>query len=246
MKHHLDFEKPIAELQTKLEELKKHPETHSLGISVEEEVASLEKKLEETKRQVFSNLSAWDRIKIARHPKRPFTLDYLETAFSGFAELHGDRLFAEDRAVVGGFAGLGEHKVMVIGTQKGRDTKENIRRNFGSAHPEGYRKALRLMRLADKFGLPIVTLIDTAGAHPGIGAEERHIAEAIAVNLRGLMLLEVPTIAVGIGEGGSGGALGIGVADRVLILENAYYSVISPEGCAAILWKDRSAASKAA
>src|SRR5580765_5316051 len=246
MKHHLDFEKPIAELQSKLEELKKHHETPSLGISVQEEVTSLEKKLEETKRQIFSNLSAWDRIKIARHPKRPFAMDYLMTAFTGFSELHGDRLFAEDRAVVGGFASLGEHQVMVIGTQKGRDTKENILRNFGSAHPEGYRKALRLMKLADKFRLPIITLIDTAGAYPGIGAEERHIAEAIAVNLREMMLLEVPIIATVIGEGGSGGALGIGVADRVLILENAYYSVISPEGCAAILWKDRAASSKAA
>ncbi len=246
MKHQLDFEKPIAELQSKLEELKKHPEKHSLGISFEEEVAIIEKKIEETKRQIFLNLSAWDRIKIARHPKRPFTLDYLETAFTAFNELHGDRLFAEDRAVVGGFACLGPHRVLVLGTQKGRDTKENILRNFGSAHPEGYRKALRLMRLADKFKLPIITLIDTAGAYPGIGAEERHIAEAIAVNLREMMLLEVPIIAAVIGEGGSGGALGIGIADRVLILENAYYSVISPEGCAAILWKDRAAAAKAA
>ena len=246
MKHQLDFEKPIVELQHKLEELKKHPETHSLGISFEEEVSLIEKKLEETKRQIFLNLSAWDRVKIARHPKRPFSLDYFESAFTGFSELHGDRLFAEDRAVVGGFACLGNHKVMVVGTQKGRDTKENILRNFGSAHPEGYRKALRLMRLAAKFNLPIITLIDTAGAYPGIGAEERHIAEAIAVNLREMMLFEVPIIAAVIGEGGSGGALGIGVADRVLILENAYYSVISPEGCAAILWKDRSAASKAA
>src|SRR5215469_2851689 len=246
MRHQLDFEKPIAELQSKLEELKKHPETHSLDISVDEEVALIEKKLEETKRQIFLNLSAWDRIKIARHPKRPFTLDYLVSAFTDFSELHGDRLFAEDRAVVGGFACLGPHRVVVIGTQKGRDTKENILRNFGSAHPEGYRKALRLMRLADKFRLPIIALIDTAGAYPGIGAEERHIAEAIAVNLREMMLLEVPIVAAVIGEGGSGGALGIGVADRVLILENAYYSVISPEGCAAILWKDRSAAGKAA
>jgi acetyl-CoA carboxylase carboxyl transferase subunit alpha len=246
MKHQLDFEKPIVELQNKLEELKKHSEAHSLDISVEEEVGLIEKKLEETKRQIFANLSAWDRIKVARHPKRPFTLDYLQSAFTEFSELHGDRLFAEDRAVVGGFACLGGHKVMVIGTQKGRDTKENIRRNFGSAHPEGYRKALRLMRLAEKFRLPIITLIDTAGAYPGIGAEERHIAEAIAVNLREMMVMEVPIIAAVIGEGGSGGALGIGVADRVLILENAYYSVISPEGCAAILWKDRSAAAKAA
>jgi acetyl-CoA carboxylase carboxyl transferase subunit alpha len=246
VKHHLDFEKPIAELQTKLEELKKHPETHSLDISYDEEVAMIEKKIEETRRQIFSNLSAWDRIKIARHPKRPFTMDYLQTAFTDFNELHGDRLYAEDRAIIGGFANLGPHKVMVIGTQKGRDTKENILRNFGSAHPEGYRKALRLMKLAAKFGLPIITSIDTAGAYPGIGAEERHIAEAIAVNLREMMLLDVPIIAAVIGEGGSGGALGIGVADRVLILENAYYSVISPEGCAAILWKDRSAAAKAA
>jgi len=246
MKHQLDFEKPIAELQTKLDELKKHPETHSLDISVEEEVSLIEKKLEETRRQIFANLSAWDRVKIARHPKRPFTPDYLQSTFTDFTALHGDRLFAEDRAMVGGFARLGGHKVMVIGTQKGRDTKENILRNFGSAHPEGYRKALRLMRLADKFRLPIITLIDTAGAYPGIGAEERHIAEAIAVNLREMMLLQIPIIAAVIGEGGSGGALGIGVADRVLILENAYYSVISPEGCAAILWKDRSAAAKAA
>src|SRR5712664_1324639 len=246
MRNQLDFEKPIAELQAKLEELRKHPETHSIGISFEEEVSLIEKKLEETKRQIFSNLSAWDRIKIARHPKRPFTLDYLQSAFTDFSELHGDRLFAEDRAIVGGFASLGPHKVMVIGTQKGRDTKENILRNFGSAHPEGYRKALRLMKLADKFRLPIITLIDTAGAYPGIGAEERHIAEAIAVNLREMMLFDVPIIAAIIGEGGSGGALGIGVADRVLVLENAYYSVISPEGCAAILWKDRAAAEKAA
>jgi len=246
MRNQLDFEKPIVELQNKLAELKKHPETHSLDISFEDEVALIEKKIEEMRRQIYLNAPAWDRVKIARHPKRPFTLDYVRLAFSDFTELHGDRLFAEDRAMVGGFAKLGDHRVVVIGTQKGRDTKENILRNFGSAHPEGYRKALRLMRLADKFGLPIITLIDTAGAYPGIGAEERHIAEAIAVNLREMMLLEVPIVAAVIGEGGSGGALGIGVADRVLILENAYYSVISPEGCAAILWKDRSAAGKAA
>lgn len=246
MKHQLDFEKPIIEMQHKLEELRKHPETHALDVSFEEELQQIEKKIAETRRQIFSNLTPWQRVQLARHPKRPFTLDYLRLAFSDFSELHGDRLYAEDRAVVGGLARLGEHRVMVIGTQKGRDTKENILRNFGSAHPEGYRKALRLMRLADKFGLPIITLIDTAGAYPGVGAEERHIAEAIAVNLREMMLLEVPIIAAVIGEGGSGGALGIGVADRVLILENAYYSVISPEGCAAILWKDRAAAAKAA
>ena len=246
MKHQLEFEKPIFELQRKLDELKKHPETHSLGISFDEEVAQIEKKIAATREQIYTQLTAWQRVQLARHPKRPFSLDYFTSTFTGFSELHGDRLFAEDRAMVGGFAKLGGQKVMVIGTQKGRDTKENIRRNFGSAHPEGYRKALRLMRLADKFGLPIITLIDTAGAYPGIGAEERHIAEAIAVNLREMMLLEVPIIAVVIGEGGSGGALGIGVADRVMILENAYYSVISPEGCAAILWKERAAAEKAA
>jgi len=246
MKHQLDFEKPIIELQNKLDELRDHPEKHSLDVSFEEEIQLIEKKLDETRRQIFSHLTPWERVQLARHPKRPYTLDYLQSAFADFQELHGDRLYAEDRAVVGGFAKLGEHHVLVVGTQKGRDTKENILRNFGSAHPEGYRKALRLMRLAEKFGLPIITLIDTAGAYPGIGAEERHIAEAIAVNLREMTLFEVPIIAVVIGEGGSGGALGIGVADRVLILENSYYSVISPEGCAAILWKDRAAAPKAA
>ena len=246
MKHQLDFEKPIFELQRKLEELKKHPETHSLGISFEDEIRQIEAKIVETRKQIYSNLSPWQRVQLARHPRRPYTMDYLKTVFTDFHELHGDRLYADDQAIVGGFARLGETKVMVIGTQKGRDTKENIRRNFGSAHPEGYRKALRLMRMADKFGLPIISLIDTAGAYPGIGAEERHIAEAIAVNLREMMLLQVPIIAIVIGEGGSGGALGIGVAERVLILENAYYSVISPEGCAAILWKDRAATAKAA
>ena len=244
MKNQLDFEKPIFEIQSKLDELRKHPET--LGVSFEEEIRRFEEKLEETRKQIFSNLTASQRVQLARHPKRPFTLDYLQLAFTDFSELHGDRLFAEDRAVVGGFAKLDGKKVMVIGTQKGRNTKENVLRNFGAAHPEGYRKALRLMRMADKFGLPIITMIDTAGAYPGIGAEERHIAEAIAVNIREMMMLEVPTIAVVIGEGGSGGALGIGVTDRVLMLENAYYSVISPEGCAAILWKDRAAAPKAA
>ena len=184
MKHSLDFEKPILELQRKLEELRKHPETHSLGISFEEEIQQIEKKIEETRRQIFTDLTPWQRIQLARHPKRPFALDYIGTVFTGFAELHGDRLYSDDRAVIGGFAQLEGYKVMVIGTQKGRDTKENIRRNFGSAHPEGYRKALRLMRLANKFGLPIITIIDTAGAYPGVGAEERHIAEAIAVNLR--------------------------------------------------------------
>ncbi len=246
MKHYLDFEKPILDLQRKLEELRQHPETHSLGLSFDEEIGHIEAKIEETRRQVFTNLTAWQRVQLARHPKRPFAMDYARATFNEFSELHGDRLFSDDRAVIGGFATVGAHKVMLIGTQKGRDTKENILRNFGSAHPEGYRKALRLMKMADKFRLPVITLIDTAGAYPGVGAEERHIAEAIAVNLREMMTLGVPIIAVVIGEGGSGGALGIGVADRVLIMENAYYSVISPEGCAAILWKDRGAAPKAA
>ena len=246
MKHYLDFEKPVVELQRKLDELKKHPEVHALEINLRDEITQIERKIAETRKEIFSNLTAWQRVQLARHPKRPFTLDYLAKAFTDFMEFHGDRLYGDDRAVVGGFARLEGQKVVVIGTQKGRDTKENILRNFGSAHPEGYRKALRLMKLADKFSLPVVTLIDTAGAYPGIGAEERHIAEAIAVNLREMMLLEVPMIAVVLGEGGSGGALGLGVADRVLILENAYYSVISPEGCAAILWKDRTSAAKAA
>ncbi len=246
MKHQLEFEKPIVELQRRLEELRKQSQTQGLGVSFEAEIQQMEAKVAETKRQIYSNLTPWQRVQLARHPKRPFSLDYLGLAFEDFQEIHGDRAYSDDRAIVGGFAKLDGRKVMVIGTQKGRDTKENILRNFGSAHPEGYRKALRLMKMADKFGLPIVTLIDTAGAYPGIGSEERHIGEAIAVNLREMMLFEVPIIAAVIGEGGSGGALGIGVADRVLILENAYYSVISPEGCAAILWKDRTASAKAA
>ena len=246
MKHQLDFEKPITELQDKLDDLRAHPEKHSLGISFEEEIQLIEKKLEETRRHIFTHLTPWQRVQLARRPNRPYTLDYLGKAFTDFQELHGDRMYADDHAMVGGFARIGGHRVVVIGTQKGRNTKENILRNFGSAHPEGYRKALRLMKLANKFSLPIITLIDTAGAYPGVAAEERHISEAIAVNLREMMLLEVPIIAAVIGEGGSGGALGIGVADRVLILENAYYSVISPEGCAAILWKDRANAGKAA
>ena len=246
MKHYLDFEKPLAELQRKLDDLRQHPEQHSMGISWEEEIQTLQAKIEEARRQIFTDLTPWQRVQLARHPKRPYTLDYLQKTFTEFEELHGDRMFSDDRAFVGGFAKLGDHRVVVLGTQKGRETKENILRNFGSAHPEGYRKALRLMRLADKFGLPVVTLIDTAGAYPGIGSEERHIGEAIAVNLREMMLLEVPVLTAVIGEGGSGGALGVAVADRVLILENAYYSVISPEGCAAILWKDRAASPKAA
>ena len=246
MKHTLEFEKPIAELEKKLDELKSHEASGSLSVSFQEEIALIEKKIRDTRETIFSNLTAHQRVMLARHPKRPYTLDYIREVFDHFTELHGDRLFADDRAMVGGFASIDDSQVMVIGTQKGRDTKENILRNFGSAHPEGYRKAMRLMKMADKFGLPIVTLIDTAGAYPGIGAEERHIAEAIAVNLREMMLLEVPILAIVIGEGGSGGALGIGVADKVMILENAYYSVISPEGCAAVLWKSSEAVPQAA
>jgi acetyl-CoA carboxylase carboxyl transferase subunit alpha len=242
--HPLEFEKPIVELEKQLEELKKHSKLQA--IDLEREVQAMERKIEDTRKQIYQNLTAWQRVLIARHTARPLALDYLKLAFSDFIELHGDRLFGDDEAMPCGFATIGSHRCMVIAHQKGRDTKENIRRNFGSAHPEGYRKALRLMRLAAKFGLPIVTLIDTPGAYPGVGAEERHISESIAVNLREMMMLRTPIIAVVIGEGGSGGALGIGIADRVLMLENAYYSVISPEGCAAILWRHRNHAPEAA
>jgi acetyl-CoA carboxylase carboxyl transferase subunit alpha len=240
----LDFEKPIAELEQSLESLRAQAKEQNIDLGPQ--ITAIEDKLEATKKQVFTNLTAWQRVQLARHPKRPYTLDYIQRIATNFVELHGDRRFADDRAVVGGLATIDGHRVMVIGHQKGRDTKENLLRNFGSAHPEGYRKALRLMQLAEKFDLPVVSFIDTPGAYPGVGAEERHIAEAIAVNLREMVLLKVPLVAVVIGEGGSGGALGIGVSDRVLILENAYYSVISPEGCAAILWKDRANAAQAA
>lgn len=240
----LPFEKPVVELEERLRELKEFSESHNIDVSTE--LADLTKKIQETQRQVFGNLKAWDEVQLARHPKRPYTLDYIESMCTDFVELHGDRLYLDDLAVVGGFASLGSEKIMVIGTQKGRNVKSNVERNFGMAHPEGYRKALRMMKLAAKFQCPIVTLIDTAGAYPGVGSEERHIAEAIAVNLREAILLPVPIIVAIIGEGGSGGALGIGIGDRILILEHAYYSVISPEGCAAILWKDRAYASRAA
>jgi len=246
MKHSHDFEKPILELQQKLTELKNQALSSARPSAFKSKICKLEKQLEETQKSVYSKLTAWQRIQIARHPLRPYTLDYIKRVFTDFIELHGDRRFSDDHAMVGGFASLGGQNVMVIGTQKGRDTRENIYRNFGCAHPEGYRKSIRLMKLADKFSLPIITLVDTAGAFPGISSEERHIAEAIAVNLRDMFPLKVPIISVVIGEGGSGGALGIGIANRVLILENAYYSVISPEGCAAILWKDKSATPKAA
>jgi acetyl-CoA carboxylase carboxyl transferase subunit alpha len=240
----LEFEKPLVELEKKIEALKVQFKEHIVDAAPE--IEALEAKLKEERDHIYSNLTPWQRVQIVRHPARPYTLDYLKLIAVNFMEMSGDRCFGNDLAMVGGMAQIGEERVMIIGHQKGHDTKQNIRHNFGLAHPEGYRKALRLMRLADKFGLPIICLIDTPGAYPGVASEERHIAEAIAVNLREMFTLSVPIVAVVLGEGGSGGALGIGVADRVLILENAYYSVISPEGCAAILWKDQSHAPKAA
>jgi acetyl-CoA carboxylase carboxyl transferase subunit alpha len=240
----LEFEKPIAELERELDKLRTKSDSQNIDMSAE--IAIMEGKLADTRRSIYENLTPWQRVQIARHTNRPFMLDYVSLAFTGFSELHGDRHIGDDHSMPGGFARIGGKRVVVLGHQKGRDTKENLKRNFGSAHPEGYRKALRLMKLAEKFNLPVIALIDTPGAFPGIGAEERNIAEAIAYNLREMMLLKVPVIAVVLGEGGSGGALGIGVADRVLMMENAYYSVISPEGCAAILWKHRKHAPEAA
>ena len=240
----LDFEKPIVELQRRLEDLKEHSREHD--VDLDSEIQKIESKLRDTRREVYGNLSAWQRVQIARHVQRPFALDYVERCFTGWTELHGDRRFADDKAMPSGLAMFDSTPCVVITHQKGRNTKENVMRNFGCAHPEGYRKALRLMQLAQKFNMPVISLIDTPGAFPGIGSEERHISEAIAVNLREMMNLRIPIIAAVIGEGGSGGALGIGVADRVLILENAYYSVISPEACSAILWRDRKHAPEAA
>lgn len=240
----LDFEKPIVELEKKIQELKDY--TLEKNIDLSSEVRRLEDKLEQLKKDTYINLSAWQRVQLARHPKRPYTLDYINMIMSDFLELHGDGAFADDKAIVSGFAKLDNQKIVVIGHQKGRDTKENLQRNFGCAHPEGYRKALRVMQLAEKFDLPIVIFIDTPGAYPGVGAEERGQSQAIALNLREMIRIAVPIIAIVIGEGGSGGALAIGVADKVCVLENAYYSVISPEGCAAILWKNGSKAPEAA
>jgi acetyl-CoA carboxylase carboxyl transferase subunit alpha len=240
----LEFEKPIVELQRRLQEIRDHSDEHALDFDAE--VEAMEAKIETTRREIYDNLSAWQRVQIARHTQRPFALDYVDRCFTNWNELHGDRLFADDKAMPCGLAMFDDQRCVVITNQKGRNTKENVMRNFGCAHPEGYRKALRLMQLAEKFSLPVISLIDTPGAYPGIGSEERHIAEAIAVNLREMMKLRVPILAAVIGEGGSGGALGIGVADHVMILENAYYSVISPEACSAILWKDRRHAAEAA
>ena len=240
----LDFERPIIELERKIEELRGF--TAHKDIDISGEINRLEEKLSAIKKDVYDNLTPWQRVQIARHPKRPYTLDYIEMIMTDFIEIHGDRHFADDKAMVCGFAKLNEERIVLIGHQKGRDTKENLERNFGSAHPEGYRKAMRVMKMAEKFGLPVIVLIDTPGAYPGIGAEERGQAEAIAYNLREMADLKAAIIVFVIGEGGSGGALGIGVGDKVYVLENAYYSVISPEGCAAILWKERSKSPDAA
>jgi acetyl-CoA carboxylase carboxyl transferase subunit alpha len=240
----LDFEQPIVELEAKIEELRLVGGDTSLNLN--EEIQRLNLKSKELTKSVFKNLSAWQISQLARHPERPYTLDYLSTVFSDFDELHGDRLFGDDKAIVGGLARLGSHSVMVIGHQKGRDTKERMKRNFGSPHPEGYRKARRLMELAERFKIPVITLIDTPGAYPGIEAEARGQSEAIAYNLRLMSGLAVPIISVVIGEGASGGALGIGVGDRVLMLQYSYYATISPEGCATILFKSSDRAQEAA
>ena len=240
----LEFEKPLLELTRQLEALQLQSAENQIDLSAE--VAAIEKKLAATQREVYENLTPWQRVQIARHPKRPYAQDYINQLFDRFQELHGDRQYNDDRALIGGTAFFNGQAVMVIAQQKGRETKDKIARNFGMPQPEGYRKALRLMRMAEKFGLPVFSFIDTPGAYPGIESEERHVSEAIAVNLREMAMLRTPTVSVVIGEGGSGGALGIGVTDRVLIFENSYYSVISPEGCAAILWKDAAEAPQAA
>jgi acetyl-CoA carboxylase carboxyl transferase subunit alpha len=234
----LPFERPIVELEKRIQELKTSTQE---GVDLGGEIRSAEKKLEKALKEIYDNLSPWQRVQVARHPLRPYTLDYVRYLTEDFLELHGDRYFSDDRALVCGFARWeGKDKIALVGHQKGRDTKENLLRSFGSAHPEGYRKALRTMKLAEKFSVPILSFIDTPGAYPGIGAEERGQAEAIAVNLMEMSELATPIVVIVIGEGGSGGALGIGVGDLIYVLENAYYSVISPEGCAAIIWKENS------
>ena len=239
----LEFEKPITELEERIKELKEFSSNRRIDLS--SEISKLVSKLEKLKKDIYGNLTPWQKVQIARHPKRLYTLDYINMMMTDFVELHGDRLYGDDKAMITGLASLGKVRIAVIGHQKGRDTKENIARNFGCAHPEGYRKAMRIMRLAERFNLPIVILIDTPGAYPGVGAEERGQAEAIAENIRDMFSLRTPVICTVIGEGGSGGALGIGVGDRVLMFEHSYYSVISPEGCAAILWKDSAKAKEA-
>ena len=229
----LDFEKPVFELEQKLEEMKKS--SNRLGI--EKEISRIESKVAQLKEELYKDLSRWQRVQLARHPDRPYTLDFIDLMTANFTELHGDRHFKDDKAIVGGFAQLDDYKVMIIGHQKGRDTKTNVYRNFGMANPEGYRKALRLMKLAEKFDKPVITMLDTPGAYPGLEAEERGQAEAIARNLFEMSKLRVPIIVCIIGEGASGGALGIGVGDRILMFENCWYSVISPESCSSILWR---------
>ncbi|UCG50625.1 MAG: acetyl-CoA carboxylase carboxyltransferase subunit alpha [Candidatus Latescibacterota bacterium] len=233
----LDFEKPIVELERKIAELEQLASVQK--ISVDEEVKKLSEKADKLRKDIYSKLTAWQHVQLARHPLRPYTTDYIGEMSDDFMELHGDRAFADDPSIVGGLMSLDDKRIVIIGHQKGRNTKENLLRNFGMPHPEGYRKARRLMKLAEKFDLPIVTMIDTPGAYPGIGAEERGQAEAIARNLREMSGLTVPILSVVIGEGGSGGALALGVGDRILMLEYAIYAVISPEGCAAILWKNQ-------
>jgi acetyl-CoA carboxylase carboxyl transferase subunit alpha len=231
----LDFEQPIAELEAKIEELR-HV-TAGAGVNVQDEIVRLQSKSDQLTRSIFAKLSPWQITQLARHPQRPYTLDYLNQAFTEFEELHGDRMFGDDQALIGGLARLDGEAVMMIGHQKGRDTKERVRRNYGMPKPEGYRKALRLMRMAERFGLPLITFIDTPGAYPGLDSEERGQSEAIARNLFEMAKLRVPVVSLVIGEGGSGGALAIGVCDRLLMLQFSTYSVISPEGCASILWK---------
>lgn len=232
-KNVLDFEKPIIELEKKIDEMRKYE--GSLNISGE--IKTLEEKVYQLKKNIYNDLTRWQRVQLARHPERPYTLDYIYMITENFVELHGDRLFKDDKAIVGGFAMIDEQKVMIIGHQKGRDTKSNVYRNFGMPNPEGYRKALRLMKLAEKFKIPVITMLDTPGAYPGIEAEERGQAEAIARNLLEMSRLHVPIIVTIIGEGASGGALGLGIGDRVLMLQNTWYSVISPESCSSILWR---------
>jgi len=235
MHYYLEFEKPVAELENKIDELKRLADGRDMDIT--SEIKKLEKKVKDLRVEIFSRLTPWHKTLIARHPERPYTLDYIKLLMEDFFELHGDRRFSDDPSIVGGFARFHNISLIVIGHQKGRSIKERIWRNFGQPHPEGYRKALRLMKLAERFNMPVITFVDTPGAYPGIGAEERGQAEAIAVNLQEMSILNVPIISVIIGEGGSGGALALAVGDRVLMLEHSIYSVISPEGCAAILWK---------
>ena len=240
----LEFEKPLRDLRKRLEELMSASKEQNFDVSAETE--AIRKRLEQTERDIYTHLTPWQRVQLARHPKRPYSLDYIKVIFKDFQELHGDRNYGDDQALIGGTAFFDGKPVMVIAQQKGRDVKDNLRRNFGMPHPEGYRKALRLMQLAERFGIPVITFIDTKAAYAGVGSEERHVSEAIARNLREMATFKVPLVGIIIGEGGSGGALGIAVVDRLLVQQHAYYSVIPPEGCAAILWRDRKYAETAA